>query len=300
MMIAAVLFGLLAAVLGWLLWRKNRALWRAAKELSELRHGSGSGNRLRLHEPDSALEELLAQVNSLLEDKEAEQRSLRAQELELRRQIANISHDLRTPLTSILGYLQLLEQEDLPSKDRQEGLDIIRGRALALQSMITSFYDLSRLEAGEYPIQRERVQLYPLLAELLADFYSDFEAAGLTVELALEEHLPPVWGDRSAILRLFTNLIQNVLKHGSGVLTVRLADGHAGQSVSFTNDAPDLTQEDVTHVFDRFFTADKMRSGQNTGLGLAIVRELSRRMEIGLSARLDQGRFTVELQWQTR
>ncbi|MCI8537987.1 MAG: HAMP domain-containing histidine kinase [Oscillospiraceae bacterium] len=300
MMIAAVLFGLLAAALGWLLWRKNRALWRAAKELSELRHGSGSGNRLRLHEPDSALEELLAQVNSLLEDKEAEQRSLRAQELELRRQIANISHDLRTPLTSILGYLQLLEQEDLPPKDRQEGLDIIRGRALALQSMITSFYDLSRLEAGEYPIQRERVQLYPLLAELLADFYSDFEAAGLTVELALEEHLPPVWGDRSAILRLFTNLIQNVLKHGSGVLTVRLADGHAGQSVSFTNDAPDLTQEDVTHVFDRFFTADKMRSGQNTGLGLAIVRELSRRMEIGLSARLDQGRFTVELQWQTR
>ncbi len=299
-MIAAVLFGLLAAALGWLLWRKNRALWRAAKELSELRHGSGSGNRLRLHEPDSALEELLAQVNSLLEDKEAEQRSLRAQELELRRQIANISHDLRTPLTSILGYLQLLEQEDLPPKDRQEGLDIIRGRALALQSMITSFYDLSRLEAGEYPIQRERVQLYPLLAELLADFYSDFEAAGLTVELALEEHLPPVWGDRSAILRLFTNLIQNVLKHGSGVLTVRLADGHAGQSVSFTNDAPDLTQEDVTHVFDRFFTADKMRSGQNTGLGLAIVRELSRRMEIGLSARLDQGRFTVELQWQTR
>lgn len=297
MMILAILFGALAAVLGWLLWRKNRALWQTAKELSELRHGSGSGNRLRLHQPDSTLETLLSQINSLLEDKESEQRSLRARELELRRQIANISHDLRTPLTSILGYLQLLEQENLPPEDRKEALEIIRGRALALQSMITSFYDLSRLEAGEYPLQREQVQLYPLLAELLADFYSDFEAAGLTVELALEEHLPPVWGDRSAILRLFTNLIQNVLKHGTGLLTVRLAAEGQGQVAAFTNDAPDLTQEDVTHVFDRFFTADKMRSGRNTGLGLAIVRELSRRMGIELSARLEQERFTVELRW---
>lgn len=295
-MILAIPFALLAAALGWLLWRKNRALWQAAQELAELRYSSG--NRLRLHEPDGALEELLAQINSLLEDKEAEQRSLRAREQELRRQIANISHDLRTPLTSILGYLQLLEQEDLPPEDRKEALEIIRGRALALQTMITSFYDLSRLEAGEYPIQRERVQLYPLLAELLADFYSDFESAGLTVELALEEHLPPVWGDRSALLRLFTNLIQNVLKHGTGLLTVRLSAVDQGQIVTFTNDAPDLTQEDTAHVFDRFFTADKMRSGRNTGLGLAIVRELSRRMEIGLSARLENGRFTIELQWR--
>lgn len=295
MMILAVLLGLLSAALGWLLWQKSQALWQAAKELSELRRSSG--NRMRLHQPDAALEELMAQINSLLEDREAERRSLRSQELELRRQIANISHDLRTPLTSILGYLQLLEQEELPPEDRKEALDIIRGRALALQSMITSFYDLSRLEAGEYPLQRERVQIYPLLAELLADFYSDFEAAGLTVELELEEHLPPVWGDRSAILRLFTNLIQNVLKHGTGLLTVRLAAVKEGQAVTFTNDAPDLTQEDAAHVFDRFYTADKMRSGQNTGLGLAIVRELSRRMEIALSARLENGRFSVELRW---
>lgn len=298
MILLVILLAAAVLMLAGLLWRRSRALRQAARELEALRAGTRSGNRLHLSGPDQAQEELLAQVNGLLEDQEGERRTLRTREGELRRQIANVSHDLRTPLTSILGYLQLLEREDLSPEDRREALDIIRGRALALQTLITSFYDLSRLEAGEYPIERERIQLYPILAELLADFYNDFEAAGMEVELELAEHLPPVWGDGTATLRLFTNLIQNVLKHGTGTLTVRLYELDGRQVVTFTNDAPELMQEDVEHVFDRFYTADKMRTGQNTGLGLAIVRELARRMELDLSARLDEGRFTVELCWK--
>lgn len=297
MFVLVVILAVLACVLGGMLWRQNRSVRAAARALKELRD-EGRGGRLRLPGPDGALEELLSQINAVLEDGEQESRALRAREGELRRQIANVSHDLRTPLTSILGYLQLLEREDLPRKERQEDLAVIRGRAVALQDLITAFYDLSRLEAGEYPVEREKIQLYPILAELMADFYSDFEAAGLEVELELEERLPPVWGDGKATLRLFTNLIQNVLKHGSGLLRVRLWAEEKRQFVTFSNDAPGLTQEDVDHVFDRFYTADKMRTGRNTGLGLAIVRELARRMGLGLSARLEAGRFTVELCWQ--
>ena len=73
---------------------------------------------------------------------------------------------------------------------------------------------------------------------------------------------------------------------------------NGAQVVSFSNDAPELTQEDVGHVFERFYTADKMRTGRNTGLGLAIVRELARQMELGLTARLEEGRFVVELRWE--
>lgn len=298
MFVLVVILAVLGGVLGGMLWRQSRSVRAAARALKELREEGRPGGRLRLPGPDGALEELLSQINAVLEDREQESRALRAREGELRRQIANVSHDLRTPLTSILGYLQLLEREDLPQKERREDLAIIRGRAVALQDLIAAFYDLSRLEAGEYPIQRERIQLYPILAELMADFYSDFEAAGLEVELELEERLPAVWGDGKATLRLFTNLIQNALKHGSGLLRVRLWAEGTRQLVTFSNDAPGLTQEDVNHVFDRFYTADKMRTGRNTGLGLAIVRELARRMELGLSARLEAGRFTVELCWQ--
>ena len=298
MIVLAILLGAACVILIGLLWRQDRALRRAARQLEEIRKGTG-GARLRLSGPDSGLEELLFQVNALLEDREGESRALRAREGELRRQIANVSHDLRTPLTSILGYLQLLEREDLPEEERREALEVIRGRAGALQSLITSFYDLSRLEAGEYPIQREKIQLYPILAQLLAEFYGDFAQAGLEVEVELEEKLPAVWGDAGATLRLFTNLIQNVLKHGSGRLAVILRQEENGaQVVSFSNDAPELTQEDVGHVFERFYTADKMRTGRNTGLGLAIVRELARQMELGLTARLEEGRFVVELRWE--
>ena len=139
MIVFVILLSVLALTLGCLWWRRGGALRQAARELEELRAGTRGGNRLHLSGPDEGMERLLAQVNGLLEDQEGERRTLRAREEELRRQIANVSHDLRTPLTSILGYLQLLEREDLSPEDRKEALDIIRGRALALQTLITSF-----------------------------------------------------------------------------------------------------------------------------------------------------------------
>lgn len=106
--------------------------------------------------------------------------------------VAGISHDLRTPLTSILGYLQLLEGDTLTPEERREYLGIVQGRAKTLQSLIVSFYDLSRLEGGEYPLARERVDLYHVLSQLVAEFYNDFEGSGFQMTVELQEGLPPV------------------------------------------------------------------------------------------------------------
>ena len=141
-----------------LLWlRRGSALNRAAQELCEAR--AQPGKRLRLLSPDRQVENLLAQINGLLEDREQETRTLREQEESLRRQIANISHDLRTPLTSILGYLQLLESEQLSPQQRRHYLEIVSDRAKVLQDLITAFYDLSRIEGGEYPLDLQPVDL---------------------------------------------------------------------------------------------------------------------------------------------
>lgn len=124
-----------------ILWlRRESALNRAAQALCEARFQPGK--RLRLVSPDRQVENLLAQINGLLEDREQETRTLREQEESLRRQIANISHDLRTPLTSILGYLQLLESEQLSSQQRRHYLEIVSDRAKVLQDLITAFYVL--------------------------------------------------------------------------------------------------------------------------------------------------------------
>lgn len=165
-----ILLLLSSLALGLLLWsRRGSALDRAARELREAR--TQPGKRLRLASPDRPVEELLAQINGLLEDREQETRALREQEESLRRQIANVSHDLRTPLTSILGYLQLLESERLTSQQRRHYLEIVSDRARVLQDLITAFYDLSRIEGGEYPLDLQPVDLRRALEPLLAGFY---------------------------------------------------------------------------------------------------------------------------------
>lgn len=267
-----------------------------AKQLKERREAA-SAAPLRLAAPNAAAEALLSEVNALLRDIEEERTGFQGRELALRRQIANVSHDLRTPLTSILGYLQLLEGDALSPEERREYLGVVESRAKALQSLITSFYDLSRLESGEYPLVREKVDLHAVLSQLLAAFYGDLEGAGFAVTVELEEGLPPVWGDAAAVLRIFTNLIRNALDHGDGRLAVRLYRDGEREIASFTNGAGGLTEEDAAHVFDRFFTSDKNRTGQNTGLGLAIVKTLAEQMGHTVEAKVTEGDFTVTVCW---
>lgn len=291
MLILLALLVLLCLGLGLRLYALERDIRSCARQLRSGRP------RVSMAAPNAAAEELLTAINTLLDLREQEEGDYRRQERAIRQQIANISHDLRTPLTSILGYLQLLEGEGLTTEERREYLAIVQGRAKALQSMIVSFYDLSRLEGGEYPLSRERVDLYHVLSELVAEFYNDFEGFDMTVEL--REGLPSVTADPAGVLRVFTNLIRNAMEHGRSRMSILLyQEGDEVVSV-FANDAPGLTPEDVEHVFDRFFTADKMRTGQSTGLGLAIVKALVERMGHTVSAELEGDLFRVVVRWQT-
>ena len=297
MVILCILLAAACGLLGWWVWTQHRALRSAAEQLKELER-TGSSARLRLAVPNRAAEELLQEGNALLEARRTDQAAWREQEKSLRRQISNVSHDLRTPLTSILGYLQLLEDPALPEEERREYLAIIENRSKALQSLITSFYELSRLEGGEYPLEQVPVNLHASLSGLLAAFYNDFMDKGFDMTVELEEGLPPVLADEGAVLRVFTNLIRNALDHGQGRMEVRLyREGEQVVSL-FRNETADLTAEDVPHVFDRFFTSDKMRTGRNTGLGLAIVKALAERMGCRVTAELRDGFFALYVFWR--
>lgn len=292
-MIAAVILAALCAVLGLRLYALEKDIRSCAQQLRE-----DEGARVRMAAPNRAAEDLLSAVNRLLELREADEAEHRRQEHAIRQQISNISHDLRTPLTSILGYLQLLEGDSLTVEERREYLGIVRGRAKALQSLITSFYDLSRLEGGEYPLSREKVDLYHVLSELVAEFYNDFEQSGFDMTVELAPGLPAVTADPAGVLRVFTNLIRNALEHGQKRMSILLYRQEETVVSAFSNDAAGLTREDVEHVFDRFFTADKMRTGQSTGLGLAIVKALVGQMGHRVTAALDGEMFTVQVRWR--
>lgn len=275
----------------------EKNLRQAKKQLDRMKENE-SKTRISLSSPNRAAEELFAAINQVLDQRESTLADFHRQEHSLREQISNVSHDLRTPLTSILGYLQLLEAPDLGEEERRQYLKVIESRAKALQDLITAFYDLTRIEGGSYPLEREQVDLYRVLSELAAEYYSDLERSGLAVEIDLKEGLPPVWGDYAAVARVFTNLIGNALKHGRGVLRIALHRAGGVLVTEFSNDGTGLTQEDAAHVFDRFYTADKTRGGQNTGLGMSIVRALVEQMGHEVTAELRDNVFTVRILWK--
>ena len=274
----------------------ERGLHRAAQQM-RAQMSNDTAARLALPCPSAGAEELLICLNELLELRQKERADYCRKEQQLRQQIANVSHDLRTPLTSILGYLQLMEGEELSVEKRKEYLSVIEGRARTLQIFIATFYDLSRIEGGELPLEREKVDLARALSDQLAASYEQIEEAGLTMEVDIASNLPSVWADRGAVTRIFSNLLTNALRHGSNTLTARLYREGDQLVSAFSNRAEDLTQEDAAHVFERFYTADKMRTGQSTGLGLAIVKALAERMGHTACAQWKDGVFTIEVRW---
>lgn len=175
---------------------------RQAAEKMRAQMADETTTRLALPCPSAGAEELLVCLNDLLELRQRERADYRRKEQALRQQIANVSHDLRTPLTSILGYLQLLEGGLSPEK-RQEYFQVIEGRARTLQTFIASFYDLSRIEGGELPLEREKVDLGRALSDQLAAAYEQIEETGLAMEVDIASSLPPVWADSSAVTRIF-------------------------------------------------------------------------------------------------
>lgn len=297
MLVLAVLFGIIAVVFAalWFLSRIN--LKHAVEELRRIRRGQ-TGRRLRLSSPDRQMEALIAEVNHLLDDQQKAEQIHVQSEKERRDEIANISHDLRTPLTSILGYLQLLKQDSCTPAERQEYLQISENRAKSLQALLSGFYDLSRLEAGGYPLELEPLDPAGILYQMAADYYGDFLDAGMEPVLQIPQTLPLIYADRQGITRVFQNLTQNALKHGGETLTISSREEPEWLAICFANPAPELTKEDCARIFDRFFTADRMRTGQNTGLGLAIVKTLCQKMGGKVSASLENGVLTLETRWK--
>jgi signal transduction histidine kinase len=294
MIYVTILFGGIAALFIVLFLLNRYNINNIKKELKKIKNIK-TNEQLKLVAPNKNIEEMIDEINFILEKSQNDRIAHEKSESELRKQIANISHDLRTPLTSILGYVQLIKDESTSEEEKQEYLDIIEKRSKVLQNLITSFYDLSRLEANEYSLEFKSVNIESVLREIVAAFYNDFIDKGFEVEADLQEKLPTIIADENAVIRIFTNIFQNALKHGCKTMLISQRQENGVIISTFSNRVENFTQEDLEHVFDRFFTADRMRTGQNTGLGLTIVKKLAESMGHEVSASLEDNVFTIEV-----
>ncbi|HAT4307559.1 TPA: HAMP domain-containing histidine kinase [Clostridium perfringens] len=275
---------------------KTKEINRLTLELKKLNR-EGKIEKLRLSLPNKNIENLIAEINTLIDDKRKMENIYKEKDMELREAIANMSHDLRTPLTSIMGYVYLLNDDKLDKEERKEYLKIIEKRSAVLNDLITNFYGLSRIQADQYEIKLEPVNLELVLGEIIAAFYETLDYKFGEPEINIEEGLGPVLGDKQALNRIFTNLIENMIKHGEGEVKISLKKKNKYIVMEFSNKAEDLESKDVNRIFEKFFTKDRMRTGQNTGLGLAIVKLLVEKQGQKIEAKKVRNRLAINIIW---
>ena len=196
---------------------------------------------------------------------------------ELKSAVTNISHDLRTPLTAICGYLELLEAEELTDNTKRY-VDQIANRTEALKALTEELFRYSVISSVS-DLNYENVNLGRVLEDALISFYGAFEQKNITPHIALPDRVVSRSLDQFALSRIFGNIISNAVKYSDGDFAVTMTD--AGE-ITFSNTASDLSLVDVGKLFDRFYTVDSAR--KSTGLGLSIAKLLTERMGGNISA----------------
>jgi signal transduction histidine kinase len=273
-----------------LLW-KIALLRRAAGEIHrefEERLSEDTNTPIAISSRDSAMRLLAAGINRQLRLLNQERRRFQQGDRELKEAVTGISHDLRTPLTAILGYLDLLEREEHTEETRRY-LGMVRNRTQALADLTEELFRYFITASGEEE-EGEWLTLNDVLEESLASYYGAFVQSRILPRISISEEKAERFLNRSALMRIFGNIISNSLKYSDGDLSVTMeADG----TIVFSNRARSLSPVLAGKLFERFYTVET--GSRSTGLGLAIAKQLCERMGVHIRADYREERLMITL-----
>ena len=264
-----LLLVLLNIILAFSLFSWKRQICEITKQISE-------NKKLRISLSNKQIEKLAGIIN---EKKHLEQKTniqIIQEKEQLKHSIANISHDLRTPLTSIQGYLTLLK--DCEDKEEQEHyFSVIQAKTDYLTELVQIFYDLSLIESDDYILGIEKIDVNRIVTDCLINKYNELKELSPTIKI----ENAPVWitGNAVACKRIIDNLVTNAIRYSDDDIEIVMdADG----IFTVKNTTSELKNIDVNILFQKFYTVDTSRSNGNTGLGLYIVKELLNKIEGGI------------------
>ncbi|OAB48396.1 sensor histidine kinase [Paenibacillus antarcticus] len=284
-------------LLGWMFARwllLKREIKSVTTQLTYYRN-SDSLQKIEVSLIDKDMEQLTVEVNLLMDTIAQETAEKRRTEHELKQAVANISHDLRTPLTSILGYLQLLNGEDLTIEERVEYQGVAISRGNRLKSLLNDFFELSVIESMDYELSIKRVNMNDLLTNTLLGYYDSFMEKDKEPLVTIPEHSLYIMADESAVKRVIENLLNNALSHGKGNVSVALEQFGRYIRLIICNEV--YVAVDMRMIFDRFYTEDQVRTGLGKGLGLSITKSLMEKMRGSIRAECDNAEISMICEW---
>lgn len=271
---------------------KIHLLQKAAREIEDAfveRLITDTNTLIDISTGDKHMRHLANAINRELRTLRAKRHRFEQGDMELKNAIMNISHDLRTPLTAICGYLDLLEQEE-KSEAVEWYIEVIRNRAEMLMQLTEELFRYSIIYSNENNKIKEPVSINAVLEESIAAFYTALSKRGITPTIQMPEKNIVRTLDRSALVRIFSNLLNNAIKYSDGDLNITLSE--TGE-ITFSNTASELNEVAVGKLFDRFYTVDTGR--KSTGLGLAIAKTLIEQMGGTISAKYENKQLIIRI-----
>lgn len=254
---------------------KLRAISDKLKEIIE----KDSDEQITVFTENKDLMELAAQINALLEKYLKTKADYRRSEITSKKMLSNISHDIKTPMTVILGYLEIMQLSQTPSG---EMLKKVERKAQSVMELINQFFTLSKIESGDMDIELSRVDICEICRESVLDFYELLSNKKFYVKVDMPETPIYIQGNKEALQRILFNLISNVIRYGADgkYLGISLRDDDRNVYVDVTDKGKGIDKAFADSIFDRLFTMEDSRNRniQGNGLGLTIAKNLAQRL----------------------
>ncbi|MBO0451587.1 sensor histidine kinase [Candidatus Enterococcus murrayae] len=277
--------------------RKNKQqLAQALLVLEDI--AEGNLDRKMVTDEATDVAELCFRLNEIVADIKRQLSGLRTSENEYRKLITSLSHDVRTPLASLIGYLEAINDGLVTEEEQQHYLHSSQAKAFELEKYISTLFEWVKLESGERRYQFETVDVCELLRKSISDWIPRLEPQ-FTYEIDIPEEEFYCKVDASAFRRIIDNLLENCLNHSQGnKVTVKLAEEKQQVQLEITDNGKGISEEHLPRIFDRLYKGDEARGSKGNGLGLAIVQELvtAHHGKISASSRLGEGtQFSLTL-----
>lgn len=273
-----------------LLYLKIYLLKKSAREIRIQLHeklSTDTNTLIDISSADKDMRDLASDLNEQLKLLRAEYIRCKQGDTELKNAVTNISHDLRTPLTAISSYLDLLETN--PEKSAQY-LQIIRERTDALRQLTEELFCYSVIASPEYDTTTEPVSLNSILEESILSYYASLQENDITPIIDITETKIIRNINKNALSRVFSNLLNNAVKYSDGDLHIKMSDDGV---ISFSNSAHGLNKVDIERLFDRFYTIETAH--KSTGLGLSIAKILVKQMNGHIMAEYKNNKLTIRI-----